>query len=122
MDSNKTFPVSKSIEQNLEYIKNVFNPDKNFDFVIREFDINIATKPTKAFLIFFDGLANKEFINRDILNPLMTADTEAKATQTEDIIFRRLLTQAPNSKITEMETEKRTAYEVSVSKLECVID
>ena len=66
MDSNKNFPVNKSLGQNLEYIKNAFKSGKNFDFVIREFDISTPTEPTKAFLIFFDGLANKEFINRDI--------------------------------------------------------
>ncbi len=105
MDTNNYFAdginVSKSLDQNLEYIKSVFMPEKNFDFVIREFDIGTAT-PTRAFLIFFDGLANKEFINRDIMNPLMTADAKADSLPLEELISKRMLTQAPNSKLTKM--------------------
>ena len=102
LDANNNFPVSKNLDENLEYIKNVFQPDKNFDFVIREFHISTQAGIIKAFLIFFDGLANKEFINRDILNPLMTADPKEDNLPAEELIYNRLLTQAPNSKLTEM--------------------
>ena len=92
--------VSGKIEENLAFIKDAFCTERNFDVVIREFSIPCAKGERKGFLFFYDGMANKEFINRDILNPLMTADPKEDNLPAEELIYNRLLTQAPNSKLT----------------------
>lgn len=98
--------VSKCLEDNKNTLKATFDSGKNFDLVLRDFGVCLGGKEHSAFLIFFDGLSNKEFINRDILNPLMTRDLaelpEDKGL--EDIIYRYMLTQAPNTKVFDMET------------------
>lgn len=100
----KTGKVSKDIKENLAFVKDAFESPKNFDLMIREFKVKMGSRGIDAFLIFYDGLANKEFINRDILNPLMVSgiDQNAEDDAIEDIVCRRMISQAPNKKIQEM--------------------
>ncbi len=100
----KTGTVSKTLTENLEFIKDAFETSKNFDLIIREFRIKTPTCPTDAFLIFYDGLSNKEYVNRDILNPLMTKGVSSPSGDLESDIYETVLTQAPNTKITDMKS------------------
>ena len=75
----KTGKVSKDIKENLAFVKDAFESPKNFDLMIREFKVKMGSRGIDAFLIFYDGLANKEFINRDILNPLMVSGIDQNA-------------------------------------------
>ncbi len=97
----KTGMVSTSYKENLDFIKDAFSKPKNFDLVIREFKIKTKEKDLDAFLIFYDGLVNKEIINRDILNPLMTNELKVDKNIT-DGVYEHLITQAPLSKIRDM--------------------
>ncbi len=91
--------VSKKLSENLTFIKDAFDVSKNFDLIIREFKISIGSSGINAFLVFYDGLANKEYINRDIMNPLMHhSEKLPKNINTEDIVYKVLLSQAPNTK------------------------
>ncbi len=98
--------VSPKLSENLDFIKDAFETIKNFDLVIREFSVKLKNTRINAFLIFYDGLSNKEYINRDILSPLMTEGQglNPEGMPLEDIIYGQLLTQAPNSKIEKMES------------------
>lgn len=98
----QTGKVSKIEAENLEFVKSAFSVPKNFDFVIREFKINISGKSKDGFLIFYDGLVNGSYINRDILNPLMTADLKCSGESVEDAVYNHLITQAPLDKKQEM--------------------
>ncbi|MBR5613831.1 MAG: spore germination protein [Clostridia bacterium] len=102
----KSGRISPNLAENIEFIRDAFEAVKNFDLVIREFKVKLSDRFVDAFLIFYDGLANKEYINRDILNPLMTqgADTMPQGSSLEEIIYQCMLSQAPNSKIREMQT------------------
>ncbi len=102
----KTGNVSSDIKENLDFVKDAFEIPKNFDLVLREFKVNIGKRSTDAFIIFYDGLANKGFINRDILKPLMASgiDENAEENIIEDIVYGRMISQAPNKKIQEMKT------------------
>ena len=102
----KSGTVSSNISENLAFIKDAFEYGKNFDFIIREFKVKLENSFVDAFLIFFDGLTNKEFVNRDILNPLMIRGLDAapEDKDLEDLIYRCMLSQAPNSKLCEMQT------------------
>lgn len=63
--------VSKSISENLEYLKSKYNTLINSDIVIRNFTITINEKNIKAFLIFIDGMVDGDSINNNILKPLL---------------------------------------------------
>ncbi|MBE7022961.1 MAG: spore germination protein [Ruminococcaceae bacterium] len=97
--------VSQKLSENLNFLKDAFETEKNFDLVIREFNVNLNQKPISAFLVFYDGLSNKEYINRDIMKPLMQGAVENKKnTNLEDLVYRSLLTQAPNTKQSNIQT------------------
>jgi spore germination protein KA len=65
---NEKGNVSRRIDINASYIKDIFSIPQNQDVVIREF--NIARK-TKAVLVFVDGMVDKTTINQFILPQLM---------------------------------------------------
>ena len=67
--SNKK--VYANIDVNLEYVNVRFNSLINSDIKIREFLINVKSKQFKAFLLYIDGMCNKDSINDSILKPLM---------------------------------------------------
>ncbi len=100
----KTGQVSPVLKENLEFIKDTFELPKNFDLVLREFKVKFKNSSIDAFLIFYDGLANAAYINRDILNPLMISgiETEPQKENIEDLIYQQMISQAPNGKQTDM--------------------
>jgi len=99
----KAGKVSSNLRENLEFIKDAFCKDINFDFVIREFSIPCNGKSKDGFLIFYDGLSNADYINRDILGGLLNKRLTVSSSEiTEDFVFSTLITQAPLSKITDI--------------------
>ncbi|MCY6370140.1 spore germination protein [Clostridium ganghwense] len=72
---------SESLEKNINKIINIIGAKSNL--VIKEFFIG-EKRPLEGIVIYMNGLANKDTINRDILNPLMHNVYE-DLTGTEDI-------------------------------------
>lgn len=96
--------VSHKISENLQFIKDAFCTDKNFDLMVREFKVKCKNGDKQGFLIFYDGLVNKDYVNRDLLRSLITSGTNLPAEEvTEDIIYEKIIAQAPLSKIYEMQ-------------------
>lgn len=102
----RTGLVSPVLDENLCFLKDAFESDKNFDIVFRPFKVKFKGQLIDAFLLFYDGLTNTDFVNRDILNPLMAKgfDDIPRHEKLEDIIYQCMLTQAPNSKQTEIKS------------------
>ncbi len=100
----KTGKVSPALKENYDFLRDAFDANKNFDIVFRPFKVNFGGKFIDAFLIFYDGLSNKEYVNRDLLSPLMSGSFEVNRPQEslEDAIHQCIISQAPNSKNTEM--------------------
>ena len=67
--------VSHKISENLQFIKDAFCTDKNFDLMVREFKVKCKNGDKQGFLIFYDGLVNKDYVNRDLLRSLITRFT-----------------------------------------------
>ena len=63
--------VSIDINQNKQYMKELFNTDINNDIITRDIVIYAGDKKRKAVLYSVDGLVNKQLINENILEPLM---------------------------------------------------
>ncbi|MBE7031557.1 MAG: spore germination protein [Ruminococcaceae bacterium] len=101
----RTGKVSSQLAENLDFIHDAFECGKNFDLMVRQFKIQNSGKAVDAFLIFYDGLVNKNFINRDIMRPLMTNTASTKNSESpEDAVYKIMLTQAPNSKNEDMQS------------------
>lgn len=60
--------ISTEIEKNMKYMKEKFNFPANKDIVLREF---IIAEKHKSFIIYLDGMVDKNIINNFILRPLL---------------------------------------------------
>jgi spore germination protein KA len=92
-------PLAESLQANLDALKQVLHYGLNSDVVVREFDIP-TTPPTKAAIVFMEGLASKDIINLAILQPLMLIshlDRDLRAADVLEIVERRLL---PGNQVT----------------------
>ena len=98
----RTGRVSSTLAENLSFIEDAFETSKNFDLILRKFKVRLSDSFADAFLIFYDGLANKEYVNRDILKPLMQQGIDKIHGSLADTIYQSLLTQAPNTMQSDM--------------------
>jgi len=85
--------INSDIDINLEHMKEVYSIPLNSDIVLREFDINFKGRRVRAFILFFDGMTDREIINNYILKPLMvSSEMEIRDdTKLEEYISRQLL-------------------------------
>lgn len=97
--------VDKNLDVNRALIKELFSTSVNFDFIMREFEISFDDGTIPAFLVFFDGLVNKTFINRDIMRGLIQyGGKKPDKDNLNDAVFKKLITLAPLSTDTDFET------------------
>lgn len=90
------FSISKNLEENKKAIEEKFGKPSNFDFVIRDFKIGFKDRDVSAFMVFYDGLVNMTFINRDIIRGLVQNNTEyPKCEELATYIFDRLIAFGP---------------------------
>lgn len=68
---NKDENINKSLEKNLEALKDFFHFSLSNDFKIRNFDININNQTYNAAIFFYDGLVDSNELNKSVLKPLM---------------------------------------------------
>ncbi len=94
-DSDSARSVSLQLCENLDYIRYIFDVPRNFDFMIREFQVKFGDGTADAFLIFYDGMSDKNIINRDILRSLITSGTsEPLSGDIVQTVYRRIVAQA----------------------------
>ena len=93
-DPEPSDAISSDLKTNLEYMKKVYSIPVNSDIILREFDINYEGTYVQAFIIFFDGMTDREIINNYILKPLMVMsgmDIKENDKNLEDFIARQLM-------------------------------
>ncbi|KZL89666.1 spore germination protein [Clostridium magnum] len=77
--TNGATAIPNNIDANLEYMKKSFNHPLNKDIKIREFRI---LGNVRAFIIYIDGMVDRNIVNRDILRPLLKhKESVAEGTQ-----------------------------------------
>jgi spore germination protein KA len=64
-------PISRTLRKNLDYIKERFNVPTSSDVMLREFNIIIAKKAIPAFMVYYDGMVDRNVVDTNILLPLM---------------------------------------------------
>ncbi|MBQ6894921.1 MAG: spore germination protein, partial [Clostridia bacterium] len=65
------YKVSTSIDDNLCYARKLMHTELSGDIIIRVFNWNVNSKSIKAFIIYADGIVNKNSINQFVLQPAM---------------------------------------------------
>lgn len=85
--------IRSDIDRNLEHMKKVYSIPVNGDAYLREFDINWRGDPVRAFILFFDGMTDREVIDNYILTPLMVmSGMEIEEEETlKDYVGKQLL-------------------------------
>ena len=88
--------ISSDISKNNTTVKNLFSADDNIDFNFREFKICFKNGVADAFLIYYDGMSNQTYLNRDIMRSLLTCkEYDAAERPRKDIIAEQILAVAP---------------------------
>lgn len=98
--------INKNLHINMEYIKSVYNIPANSDVLLREFDISVNGKIIHAFMVFIDGMVDRNIINRSILQPLMVmSNLEVKNFEDHIVsyIYKQLIPQNQISMVTEFQ-------------------
>lgn len=86
--------VSDNLEDSLEFMKDAYSIPLNSDIVLREFIIRYKDRPVNAFIIFFDGMTDRDVINDFILEPLMVSsefNIDDSTDSLEEFISHQLL-------------------------------
>lgn len=104
MDKPKTM-ISTSLDTNKNRLREVFSVPYNFDFVIRDFEVCFENGSLPAILVFYDGLVNQTYLNRDIMRGLLQPSGKLPDSGIiEDTLFKKIITLAPLTKETDMES------------------
>lgn len=100
--------ISKNIEKNMDFISRSFNTRENRDIIVRRF---LAAGKYKAFIVFLDGMVDKNVINNFILRPLLTSDKlkeENSICQLNTVLFQVIETNQ-TTKVVDQDT---AVYEI----------
>ena len=91
--------VSRDLSANRSFIEETFSVSENFDFIVREFDVKFDDGEVPGFLVFYDGLVDQTYINRDIMRGLSQGGGKIpKPEEFADEVFKRIITLAPLTK------------------------
>lgn len=114
--------VKSDINANLLHMKDVYSIPVNSDIILREFDIVYGCMSVRAFIIFFDGMTDREVINNYILKPLMVNSImplKDTAESLEDYIVRQLM---PHCQVSINKAYKKAVEEVNFGGCALFVD
>ncbi len=117
--ADETKPFASDLQANLDALKRVLHYGVNADVVIREFDLP-TEPPTRAAIVFIEGLASREIIDLAVLQPLMLISKLEPRLEPSDVLTlveRRLL---PGNQVTRKDN-LRGAVEGIIAGTTCVL-
>ena len=92
--AKKDCKVSKSLDYNRNFIKELFNFGKNSDLIIRDFEYTLNDEKIPAFIVFFDGMVNNAMMGERILEPAMrNIYADIKADKLDDYSVKNIISQ-----------------------------
>ena len=84
--------LTKSLDENLKIVMDIFHAPRNADLIVRKFDIRAKNGTKEAALVFMSGLVEETTIRRDLLGPLMKINlTKHKVNVSIEEACRRLV-------------------------------
>lgn len=97
--------VQAAIADNLNKVKAIYTMPTNFPTIIREFEIKWKDSKVAAFILFIDGMVDKNIINDNILKPLMITSNIKDDLKTElvDYVEKRLITHSAIDSVSEFD-------------------
>ncbi|MBQ2754697.1 MAG: spore germination protein [Clostridia bacterium] len=96
--------VSKSISENLEYMKNKLSFGLSSDVILKEFTVNAGIgKKYKAFLMYFEGTTNTNQIDEYIIGSMHLMPRNAINYNLEELVENQLITRNQLTKYSELE-------------------
>ncbi len=103
--------ITAKIQESRDYIAARFQLGKNFDFILRDFKIKFQDGWADGFLIFFDGMVDKTFINRDLMRGLLQGGVEESGMSREQTVFEKMTPLGPLSIVRDFDTvEENTSF------------
>lgn len=88
--------ITKDIKETKAYVKKVLQIPDHFGLIFREFQIQFQDGWAEAFLCYFDGMSDANYINRDILrNLLLNGVPESLSAPRKETIFQKLTPLGP---------------------------
>lgn len=104
--------IPKSVQECRKEVERRFDAPHNFDFVIRDFQIRFSDGWAEGFLIFYDGMVNKNFINRDLMRSLMQSEGESAPDEPRaKTVFQRMTALGPMRMVEDFQAvEEDTAF------------
>lgn len=113
-EEKRQWKIQRDLDKNRKRIEELFHLPLNKDVVVREFIL--ATQPTvRAFLVFIEGMADKQTINNFILQPLMLLSNLDRDKGPELNICRKILqSYLPSNQVRELTDFKEVLSEVTV--------
>lgn len=105
--------ISTNLFENLEYLKTRLNFPSNSDIVFREFDITVKKDSLHAFIVFFDGMIDKNILDNDILSPLMLLSNLDITDKAPDVIGYIKAHLIPHNQVTLVENFNKVIQAVN---------
>jgi len=121
-EKSKDGDISNRLSDNLGYVKKKFTIPENGDVVLREFDITVRDKTIPAFIVFYDGMVDRQVINNYILQPLMilsNLDIKGKELSVAEFIKKHIL---PHNQLKETGLHQEVIDEVNYGGCGLYID
>ncbi len=100
-DSRDQKNIRADLQENKRRVETIFHIPLNKDIVIRNFTLGEEIG-VKAFLVFMDGMADKNIINKFILEPLMLYTGWDQQIKGLYIIKKLISSYLPNNQVTEI--------------------
>ena len=107
-----TPPISNKVEENLTFMKSAFSVPQNSDIKIREF----RTGQANSFVIFVEGIVDRDLLNTHILAPLMLLPNYQV---TQEIIFDRLIV---NNQVDKRDNIKQVLSDINMGNCAVFVD
>lgn len=114
--------ISKDLSENMDFIKKTFSIPVNGDLILREFDIIVKRRAIPAFMVFMDGMTDRNVINDAILQPLMllsNLDIQDDGSTAADYIRNHIL---PHNQLQEVKEHRAIIDEVNYGGCGIYID
>lgn len=106
-----TMEITKDIQHTKTYMKERLGVPDHFGLIFREFQIRFQDGWADAFLCYFDGMSDANYINRDILrNLLLGGIPESLSAPRAETIFEKLTPLGPLSMVDNFEAALEALY------------
>lgn len=108
--SDDNYIVCDDVNINLDNLKKVMHLDRNGDIIVRTFVWRVNSVSKKGFIVFADGIVNRNSINQFVLMPLMNSEYTCDNDNIINFLVENVMPQS------------QAVYEKDISKIAAAIN